>query len=531
MIACLKTIVRPLFVLSLLFLSGAFPASAGSVTPQGKAPTDVNERARSFASVVKKHGFEVSLGEFVLYSIADCPYSFAVMGSCYFNNPTAPYVLPVVPFWPDEYADPATVGAFGPLPAGYGVSHRFDPKEAIVIFGYLPPSARYFGMQSYLFTRYGSYQTDNDTYRFLEQVGVKEMFFHTVPGNPARIQSWDSLSNSNNNVVIERQSGAAFGQLRYFIITPDRYMDKAVRQMLHKLSVEDQDIFSEAIPSNMRFGLDQNADEFLTLIRYSMPEDGGGEGTASAAWRQNPPLVVLRIRDTRPYRQPRLYPAWLDDSPETRTAEDEHWLQGNVDDLISAVRERWAQPCNAADGCTDASLPFIDTQSYPFNLVGPKCDNIGMDCVGDTQDASYQFRGGWTFDNGEVYAVVGTLGTQTGNATYVSLGINRVSLRLGVANISDVMLGGSAAPYSGVANRDMLYVYYITRDCAGLEALTDPQGQSSTAFCLSVSEDLLPAGEVASFVERDYVKTGSQRGPESTLTLPSQVIKLYRPAP
>jgi hypothetical protein len=42
---------------------------------------------------------------------------------------------------------------------------------------------------------------------------------------------------------------------------------------------------------------------------------------------------------------------------------------------------------------------------------------------------------------------------------------------------------------------------------------------------------MVPAGQAATFVERDYVKPGTQRGPESTLTLPSQVIKLHRPAP
>ena len=63
-------------------------------------------------------------------------------------------------------------------------------------------------------------------------------------------------------MVIERQSGGSFNQFRYFIITPDRYMDKQVRQVLHKLSVADKDIFTEGIPSNMRIGLDADADDF-----------------------------------------------------------------------------------------------------------------------------------------------------------------------------------------------------------------------------------------------------------------------------
>ena len=168
------------------------------------------------------------------------------------------------------------------------------------------------------------------------------------------------------------------------------------------------------------------------------------------------------------------------------------------------------------------------TRSRPFNLVGPLCDNIGMDCLGDTQDASYQFRGNLRFDNNEVYAVVGTLGTATGNATYVSLGLNNFRLRLGAANVDGAKLEGSATAewYPGVDNLDKLYVYYFTRDCAGLEDLTH-------GFCSPVEDTALviPPGDMASLVERDYMSVGTQRGPDSTLTLPSMVLKLHRPAP
>ena len=261
-----------------------------------------------FTAELKKGGFEVAQGYFQLWRIEDCPKSFEVMGTCYFNNPTAPYVMAVVPYWPNEFVDPATKNAFGETKDGYGTTFRFDPNEAIVIFGFLPPKAAYFGIQSYLFTRKGAYKTDNDTYRLIEQIGAKDVFFHTVPGRPKqdRILSFDSLSDSNNNVVIERQSGGSFGQFRYFIITPDRYMDQQIRQVLHNLSVADKDIFTEGIPSNMRIGLDADADDFVSGIRYSLPDDGGEEGTPSDTWRHNPTMSLLRIRDSQPHAAPAL---------------------------------------------------------------------------------------------------------------------------------------------------------------------------------------------------------------------------------
>jgi len=527
MITYQRIFVRVLFVLMLAGLAGVPATSADSVAPKGQAFAQIDKTARLLQDALEKRNFETGRGSFTLWGIDQCPATYDLIKSCFFNNPTAPYVLPAVPYWKGEYVDPATADAFGDAGEDRGSVFRFDPNEAIVIFGYLPPEAAYFGLQSYVFTRKGEHDTDNDTYRFLEKIEAKDLFFNRVPLNEARIGSWDSLSNSNNNIVIERQSGASWNQFRYFIITPDRFMEKQVRQVLHKLRVPEKDIFSEAIPSNVRTGLDADADDFLVLFRYSRPVDGGKEGTPSYEWRHNPTMGVLRIRDTRPHRPAQRYPAWVDDSPETRTAVPEAYLKDDLNALVVAVGEAWGQPIED-DDWEDRALPFIDTQSYPFNLVGPKCDNIGMDCLGDTQDASYQFRPGLTFDNDEVYAVVGTLGTATGNATYVSLGLNNVRLRLGAKNVDGSMLAGSAteAFYGDLENLDKLYVYYFARDCEAVKDLTHD-------FCTSVedSEFVIPSGDLASFVERDYVSVGTQRGPDSALTLPSIVLTLKKPAP
>jgi hypothetical protein len=483
-----------------------------------------------FMAELKKDGFEVAQGYFQIWKIEDCPKFFNVMGTCYFNNPTAPYVMPVLPFWPNEYIDSATKDAFGATKEGYSTSFRFDPNEAIVIFGLLPPKAVYLGLQSYLFTRKGEYQEDNNTYRFIAKIGAEDVFFHKVPGRSKqdRILTFDSLSDSKNNVVIERQSGGSFGQFRYFIITPDRYMDQQIRQVLRNLSVADKDVFTEGIPANMRIGLGEDADDFVSGIRYSLPEDGGKEGTPSDRWRNNPSLSILRIRD--PQRHPsQPYPAWEDNSPEPRKAVSEAYLKDDLKRLVQKVSQAWAQPCVDTNSCSDKAKSFIDTQSSPFNLVGPLCDNIGMDCLADTQDATYQFSGGHGFDNGEVYAVVGTLGTATGSASYVSLGVNNFRLRLGAENVDGAKLVASAKPewYPGVDNLDKLYVYYFTRNCEDekVSALTH-------GFCLSVkdTELAIPAGDKASLVERDYMVPGTQRGPDSKLTLPSMVLKLQRPS-
>jgi len=499
--------------------SGAVPPGSPAAAPTAPVAAGVD----ATIAALEKRGFEVAEGGFTMWGVEDCPSSYALMGTCYFNNPTAPYNLAVVPHWPEEYVDPATADALGASPEGSGSVFRLDPNEAILVFGHLPPEASYFGIQSYVFSREGHFRTDNPAYTFLDALGATGIFFHQIPGNTDRVATFDSISDSTNNVVIERQSGSSWNQLRYFVISPDRYLDKQVRQVLHRLSVADKDVFSEAIPSNLVLGLDADADELAILLRYARPADGGGPESASWRWRADPDLRLLRIRDTR-VRPAQLHPAWTPDSPETRGGVSESYLADDLAALTTAVSVAWGQPCAGGD-CVAAgrAARFIDTQSPPINLVGPKCLGIGMDCVGDTQDATYQFLPGLQFDDGQVYAVAGTLGTATGNATYVSLGVNNTRLRLGAINVDGAVLEGSAAPY-GVGHADELYVHFFTRDCSDLGDLTRGQCTEVGASALEI-----PPGVRASLVERDYIAVGTRRGPDSTLSLPSVVLRLQRP--
>jgi len=331
-----KILVCLLIVLPLLLSWGSPPASGQSSPPENKVPARVETQAQRLMADLKKQGFEVSEGYFRLYTQDDCPDSYAAMGTCYFNNPAAPYVIYSVPPWSNEYVDPATQLAFGQNEPGYSTTFRFDPREAVVILGTLPPPAKYFGLQSYIYTRQGKYDTDSLPYRFFEAVqpNILSTFFGVVPENHKRVQLFASLSNSINNVVIEDQSGAAFNQERVFIITPDQFMNRTVRAALGVLSVEEKDIFTEPIPGNLRIGLNKRSDDFVTFIRYSMPDV---EADADQ-WRSDLPLRVFRIRDTRPGRKAEPYPPVKLDP---RTAQNELYLQPDLINLIDAVSQKW----------------------------------------------------------------------------------------------------------------------------------------------------------------------------------------------
>jgi hypothetical protein len=522
-----------LSVVAMSLLLGAAPACGGNVLPQNKVPGWVESKARRLMHELKKDGYEVTRGYFRLYTTEDCPYSWATMESCYGNNPAAPYVSPVLPHWPEEFVDPATDLALGPTVEGYNHTFRLDPREAIVILAQMPPPAAYFGLQSYLFTREGTWDTSSPAYDFVSTYlpNLVTTFFSIVPGNSERIQPFASLGNGINNVVIEDQSGAAFDQVRFFIVTPDQLMDAAVRQAFDAIAVGEEEIFTEAIPPYVLTGLGESADELMSIMRYSMPEDGGDPGTASDTWRRELPLVVLRVRDTRPDRAPVPYPV---PELETRTAVSELGLASDQLSLVMTVAERWEQPCPGPQDptCEGRAKAFLDLQRPPLSMVGPLCTEIGMNCLGDSQDTTYHFMGQFPLDEGQVYAVASTLGTRTGNAVYVALGVNRFPMKAGVANLSDSDLEDTATGYAECINHpELFYLYYFARDCTGLEALTDGN-------CLSITDEMIPicpepgnpSCDLAVFSQRDYIRPGTQRGPDSVLVLRPVVLKLQRPA-
>ena len=460
------------------------------VIPENTLPDPVESLARRLMDQLEQRGYQVARGYFKLYTKEDCDASYAVMGTCFGNNPAAPYVMPVMPSWPDEWVDPATIGAFGSTAACYSVSFRFAPREAIVILGLLPPPAKYFGLQTYLATRQGDYKKDSPQYKYVETLGpdALNMLFTYVPDNPDRIEIFGTLSNSINNVVIERQSGAAFDQLRFFIITPDQLMDHAVREALSSISVAGKDIFTEPIPSNMSIGLDEAADDFTTWIRYAMPLDAGAARPRSDAWRDELPLVVLRIRDVRTEPQPVAYPPVVLEQRTAAQNPSEIDLLPDLINLVQAVCQKWGQPCDDADPQASEQRPpyFANRQVPPIMFVGPDCTDAGMNCLADNLDTVYYISSQVPVDDQRVYAVVGVLSTQTGNATYVGLGLNASARKLGFDNVSDDELTGSADAYgTAVADPDKFFVYYFARDCAGLEPLT-------AKYCRSVPEAVLP---------------------------------------
>jgi hypothetical protein len=506
---------------------------------------------------LRSSDLEVSVGYPRVYTQADCAYSYPVFKNCFGNNPASPYVMPVVKSWPDEYVDPAMKNGFGRTRPGYSVTYRLDPREAIILFGRMPPRARYMGLQTWVLTTGWAreYSPWDQGACFHYKVFAKEMtqyFFATfpppslvphclsIPGTPGRVQSLSSIDNNINNVVMEKRSGPPWDETRYFVITPDRRTDAAVREALVSLGVEEDAIFTERIPETFHdadpdheypygqssvvgpLGLGEDAVDFTTAVRYAMPDDD----QAANAWLKSLPLTVLRVRRPPWGPDPRTYGDREADPRPTVDEVSDDTLKGGLDNLIDAVKNRarsqgWA--------VVDDEHPEMIDIVKELGQFGPACRAIGMNCLADGQDASYYFAQPRSLDTGMFYAAVGTLATETGNATYVGLSVNDASLLKGAFNVDDTKLKGSAGSYhSEVANPALLgkyFVHFFARDCAAIADLTDGE-------CTTVTTDMIPHADddeapgdrdlhgMFSIAVRSYVKPGSERGPDPSKQLP-----------
>jgi hypothetical protein len=544
---------------TLLFAASQAPAEPNhGVGSQAAVPKPgTGNFVQRFIGELRSSDLEVSVGYPRLYTQADCADSYAVFRNCFGNNPASPYLMPVVKSWPDEYVDPAMKNGFGRTRPGYSVTYRLDPREAIILFGRMPPRARYMGLQTWIFSNgwvrehspwnqvacisYAQAANEMTQYFFATFPPVTSLSHClTVPGTPGRVQSFSSIDNTINNVVMEKKSGLPWDEMRYFVITPDQRTDEAVRQALERLGVDADEIFTERIPETFQvadpdhvfpfgqnpvvgpLGLGEDAADFTTAVRYAMPEDQ----QAANAWLKSLPLTVLRVRRPPWGPNPMTYGDREADPRPTVNETKDRALVNGLQFLVNAVIDR-----AKSQGWTlvEEEHPEMIDIIKDLGQFGPACREIGMNCLADGQDASYYFAQPRSLDEGRIYAAVGTLATETGNATYVGLSVNDASLLKGALNVDDTKLKGSARSYhSEVPNPATLgkfFVHFFARDCAPIADLTDGECTTVTPDMVPLADDYDAPGDrdlhgMFSIAVRAYVKRGSERGPDPAKQLP-----------
>ena len=504
--------------------------------------------SRSLARLLRQRGFRINPGYPLLYAkdpIERChDYTFPALDNCFGANPAAPYVLAVVKSWPNEHVERSIVNAFGPLRRGYSVSYRLHPREAIVVYGQMPPPGRYIGLQTYEWSQPGHWKA-KDFKRWARDARrpwpMNYLFSTMPPPDPkaGRVWSFSALGDIVNNVVMQRRSGYPFGANRYFIVTPSAGTDHAIRRALRAQGVPNSYIFTEQIPSRDShgrigpLGMGKNAIDFVTSLRYAVPTSQD----AAEAWRSELPLTLMRVR--APASVPvRRYGAL---TYEPHEGHSEAGLEGDLQKLVEAVCTRTLNTSrlDSRDCAQTPPTPYILPELYDgLGWRGPYCREVGMNCNGDNNDAAIFWGRPLPIDSGQVYAVVDTLATETANATYVGLSINDTSTFSSPANVLDTGLKGSADAYSStVKNAGRFFVHYYARDCTPLKHLLGGRPLD----CTTITDQIVPRGTDTSAVGhpalrgmlmvalRDYIVPGTQRGPDPSMLLPPRILTFTQP--
>jgi len=532
--------------LNLAWISLAPWALSQNVSSINKVPDTVEHTAQQLTQSLEMRGYDVLRGYFKLMTPDDCKLSYEVMHTCYANNPAAPYVIPIVPPWPDEWVDPATIGALGPTVDGYNASYRLDSHEALVILAKMPPPASFFSEKTYLFTRAGDLCNKSSHYDFVfdnlhPMLGT---FFSLVPQEPSRVEIIADLTNNPNSEIMANASGEIWDQLRYFVITPNPTVEAAIRKAFARMGVPSEYVFTEKIPgyigsipadpirdcpsaADMRFGLNPQADDFVTVLRYAMPVDEAAGDT----WRKQLPLVVLRVRDLGAEEQ--TY-AWENFDERTPSEPPETWYNepphNYLDTLTQAVCDRWNKQ-GITQNCT--THDFLNMQTSKVLLTGPACIPDWMNCIAPSEDSTYLMSGKLPLDSEHFYAVVGPLSTETGNAEYVGLGLNMSMQQLGFDNLSNSDLKGSANGYSDQVPSEKFYVQYFARNCNRLKGQL-PAGVvfncksigNTLPYCYN-TEDLSCNMLVLSL--RAYIRPTTQRATDQNSVLKPKFMYLTIP--
>lgn len=549
MITHRKTLLRLLVVLFILF-GGVSPVLADNIIAENKVPGQIESKAhRMLVHDFIAGGFQVNPGYPMLYEKEACAsYTYPALQSCFGNNPVSPYVIPVVKAWPNEYVGPTPVNTFGEVRPGYIPTYRLDPRDAVVIYGHMPPPGNYLSLVTYEWSQHGRWKAKDYSQwaNTPNHPPMRYVFSMIPPDDPksGRIWSFSTVGESVNNVVMQQKSGDPFGKDRYFIITPSAGTDQAVRRVLQARGVPDGDIFTEEIPSRDDvgpigpLGMGENAIDFWTLLKYALPDDSLA---AQQWWKSfkgdNPPLTVMRVRAPSAAGPVQRYDLLTYDE---RTAISEAYLADDLQNLVDAVCDRAgsATDLHSAD-CTQPppASSFMADILQDFGWAGPYCRKLNMWC-GDQPDAGLFGTAPLPLDSGEVYAVVDTLATETGNATYVGLSVNAASTYLSPTGVTDTDLKHSADGYATtVNNTGKFFVHYFTRDCKKLEdahLLDRPQD------CTEINELMVPKkgdsnapGDPNLFGMfwpgiRDYIAPGTARGPDTTKLLRPRILTFTR---
>lgn len=509
------------WLLLLAFLVAGCGGSGGDSASSGGSSGNQPKSFQSWVQDLPSSGYNVSQGSSFLLTDEQCALFDQVFGSCFANNPAAPYLIPQPPNG-NAYMDPYYTSQFagtGPTGDTTNVFYRLSDNDALVTLLQLPPRAAYLGYVSYVFTS----ATDNYSNSLPTQV---------VSPDPARFEIFGSLGNTTNNVIINNQSGAAWnGQTVVLVTTSNQSLGNALIANAKANGLDTNFIFTEPVGSNVITGYSSTADDLITLIRYALPENSDAGG----AWLNNPATAgVYRVSNST-------IPVTRFGAPvySSKVGLDESQLRASTNELAGLLTT-WltsVSPGQVVQSQRMTVSDHVDAEGEPFGLVGSDCIATGTICAGDNQDTdAYRFSILSGLSDAQEAILVGVNHAVTNNASYISLGVYNSADFTGVADTSQTnpavvgfdsgnLTGSAAAVLQELGLYDMaspslqadlpsLFVTFVSRSCP-----------YAPTYCINLEgTTLLPETVPVGIIMRSYLKPGGTNGANPDIMVNTHVI-------
>ena len=479
----------------------------------GSSSSSTTSTLQSYMNAVtglRTSGYQVQQGNAFLFTNASCPTFVGIFGNCFGNNSAAPYVVPQPPVG-DSYEDPDYAVPLDTYTANgvkTNIIYRLSDNEALISVVQYPPTAAYFGYQSYVFTSAMSNYTTTDPLQVVAPHGSNP---------PSRYELFASIGNDVNNVVVQNQFQTPWnGQVVVYVTTSNQVLADDLVQQLSANGVNAKAIMIEKIGANVVTGKGAAADDLVSLIRYAVPQDQN----AANAWLNdvNSNVKVYKVsKQTSVTRYP-------NNRYTPRSSTSELALTAPLDEL-AALLNAWlasVQPTQTIQTENFRTLTLYNpvTQT-PSGLVGSDCIEKGTICDGDNQDTyTYALSPKVQLGANDTMVVAGLNHNLFSNSSYISLAIYNAAEAAGVASVSQTnpeAVGFNAGNLTGSAEavlRDLglynnasaalklalpkLYVSLISRNCS-----------YATSYCVSLDgTNLIPAGANINMYERAYLRPG-----------------------
>ena len=459
-------------------------------------------------------GYLANQGNAYLMVNSDCALYISIFGSCFDQNPAAPYIIPQPPI-EQSYVDPyyaVPLNQAGP-DGTTNIIYRLSDQDALVTIVSYPPKAAYLGYQSYVF----SSETSNYTTVYPLQIPSPD---------PSRFELFASIGNDVNNVIVQNQLGSSpwNGTVAMYITTSNQTLATALTENAINQGISANAIFIEPMGSNILTGNNSTSDDFVTLIRYAVPES-----TSSANnWNANLSTNVLVYKVTDATASVSRYGANAYTARDGTT--NETALQGPLNQVATLLQAYLTSKQGTPSTITPSTASSSDdAQHVPtYGFVGNTCIGKGTICNGDNQDTStYAMARIDTLAASETAFIVGVNHNALNNASYISDDISNAATSAGVASSSQtnesavgfdsgILTGSAEAVLTalGISIPDglaqalpYLYVTFIARDCS------NPTINAASAYCINLLGDsLVPAADPISFTERSYIRPTTTTG-------------------